>query len=96
LTDIRFANNLSLVTRATKEQRLTNESQAVELMRQRRKAKGLSQQQLASKLGVTQARLSEIESGRAHLSVERLIAVAALLGLELVLREAPPKPAAEW
>ena len=82
--------------RPSKEQRLTNETQAVELIRQRRKAKGLSQQQLASKLGVTQARLSEIESGRAHLSMERLIAMAGLLGLELVLRETPPKQAAEW
>jgi len=84
------------VTRASKEQRLTNETQAVELIRQRRKAKGLSQQQLASKLGVTQARLSEIESGRAHLSLERLIAVAALLGLDVVLRDTPPKTTAEW
>jgi len=96
LTLIRFTNNLRSVTRASKEQRLTNETQAVELIRQRRKAKGLSQQQLASKLGVTQARLSEIEGGRAHLSVERLIAMAALLGLDLVLREAPPKQTAEW
>ena len=79
-----------------KEQRLTNEAQAVELIRQRRKAKKLSQQQLASKLGVTQARLSEIESGRAHLSVARLIAIATLLGLELILREVPPKQTAEW
>ena len=84
------------MARAPKEQRLTTETQAVELVRQRRKAKGLTQQQLASKLGVTQTRLSEIESGRAHLSVERLIAVAALLGLELVLREPPPKPTTEW
>ncbi|HEY3668860.1 MAG TPA: helix-turn-helix transcriptional regulator [Polyangiaceae bacterium] len=84
------------MTRAPKEQRLTNETQTVELIRERRKAKGLSQQQLASKLGVTQARLSEIEGGRAHLSVERLIAVAALLGLDLVLRESPPKQTAEW
>lgn len=84
------------MTRAAKEQRLTNEAQAVELIRQRRKAKGISQQQLASKLGVTQARLSEVENARAHLSVDRLIAVAALLGLELVLREAPPKQPTEW
>ena len=84
------------MTRASKEQRLTSEGQAIELIRQRRKAKGLSQQQLASKLGVTQARLSEIESGRAHLSVERLIALVGLLGLELVLRDTPDKQAAEW
>jgi HTH-type transcriptional regulator/antitoxin HipB len=84
------------VSRSSNEQRLTSEEQVVELIRQRRKAKGLSQQQLASKLGVTQARLSEIESGRAHLSVERLIAIVVLLGLELVLRETPDKQTAEW
>jgi len=84
------------MTRAAREQRLTSESQVVELIRQRRKAKGFSQQQLASKLGVTQARLSEIENGGAHLSVERLISVAALLGVELVLRETPPKQTGEW
>ena len=84
------------MSRSSNEQRLTSEGQVVELIRQRRKAKGLSQQQLASKLGVTQARLSEIESGRAHLSVERLIAIVVLLGLELVLRETPDKQTAEW
>lgn len=84
------------MSRSSKAQRLTSEGQVVELIRQRRKAKGLSQQQLASKLGVTQARLSEIESGRAHLSVERLIAIVVLLGLELVLRETPDKQTAEW
>lgn len=96
LTNIRFGNILSFMTRAAREQRLTSESQVVELIRQRRKAKGFSQQQLASKLGVTQARLSEIENGGAHLSVERLISVAALLGVELVLRETPPKQTGEW
>ena len=80
----------------SKEQRLTSQEQVVELIRQRRKARGLSQRELASKLGITQARMSEIESGRAGLSVERLIAIVVMLGLELVLRDESDKRVVEW
>jgi HTH-type transcriptional regulator/antitoxin HipB len=79
------------------EQRLTTEKQLGELLRQRRKARGLSQQQVAGKLGVTQARLSELESGRAHITLDRLIALAQLLDLEVLLRDRSTEaPAAEW
>lgn len=80
----------------SKEQRLTSQEQVVELISQRRKARGLSQRELASKLGITQARMSEIESGRAGLSVERLIAIVVMLGLELVLRDESDKRVVEW
>ncbi|HVY30361.1 MAG TPA: helix-turn-helix transcriptional regulator [Polyangiaceae bacterium] len=83
--------------RPKREQRLSTEAQLVELLRQRRKARGLSQRQVAGKLGVTQARLSELESGRAHITLERLIALASLLDLEVVLRDRPSDAAAaEW
>jgi len=83
--------------RTRREQRLTTEKQLGELLRQRRKAKGLSQQQVAGKLGVTQARLSELESGRAHITLQRLIALAQFLDLEVVLRDRPTDvAAAEW
>jgi HTH-type transcriptional regulator/antitoxin HipB len=85
------------MARAHREQRLTTEQQTVEILRQRRKARGVSQRELATKLGVTQARLSELESGRAHVTVERLIAIARVLELELVLRDRPSKlPVVEW
>lgn len=85
------------VVQPKREQRLSTEAQLAALLRQRRKARGLSQQQLAGKLGVTQARLSELESGRAHITVERLIALARLLDLEVVLRDRQTDvPAAEW
>lgn len=83
--------------RTRREQRLTTEKQLGELLRQRRKAKGLTQQQVAGKLGVTQARLSELESGRSHITLERLIALAQFLDLEVVLRDRPTEAAAaEW
>jgi HTH-type transcriptional regulator/antitoxin HipB len=83
--------------RPKQEQRLSTEAQLAALLRQRRKARGLSQQQLAGKLGVTQARLSELESGRAHITLERLIALARLLDLEVVLRDRQTDaPATEW
>jgi HTH-type transcriptional regulator / antitoxin HipB len=85
------------MVRANREQRLTTERQAVELLRSRRKARAISQRELASKLGVTQARLSELESGRAHVTLERLLAIARLLELEVVVRERPTKsPTTEW
>jgi HTH-type transcriptional regulator/antitoxin HipB len=82
--------------RAQPEQRLYAESQAGELLRQRRKTRGLSQRQVASKLGVTQSRLSELESARAHITLERLIALARLLELEIVLRDRREPPATDW
>jgi HTH-type transcriptional regulator/antitoxin HipB len=88
---------MSPAARTRREQRLSTESQLSELLRQRRKARGLSQQQVAGKLGVTQARLSELESGRAHITLERLIALAQLLDLEVVLRDRQSDAApTEW
>lgn len=85
------------MARPNREQRLVSEQQAAEILRQRRKARGFSQRDLASKLGVQQARLSLIENGQAHLTLERLIAIARVLDLDVVVRERPSKPsAAEW
>ena len=84
-------------TRSRREQRLVTEAQLGELLRQRRKARGLSQRELAGKLGVTQTRLSELEGGRAHVTLERLIALAQLLDLEVLLRDRQSDTApAEW
>ncbi len=79
------------------EQRLTSASQAAELLGRRRKTKGWSQAELASKLGLSQARLSALESHGAALTLERLIALANLLDLEVVLRDRPSKrQSADW
>lgn len=71
---------------------ITNPAQVSEILRGRRKARRIPQQQLASKLGVSQSRLSAIEDGSTALTVERLIALANLLDLQLVLQEKVDKP----
>lgn len=51
-------------------------------IRQRREQLGLSQQQLARMLGMTQARISEIESGtRPHVNLTNLRNLARTLGV---------------
>lgn len=80
---------------------ITNVAQVAEILRGRRKARRIPQQQLASKLSVSQSRLSAIEAGSSALTVERLIALANLLDLQLVLQERADKPGrpraqAEW
>jgi len=85
------------MNKGSKEQRVTSASQASELFRQRRKAKGLSQAELAAKLGVSQARLSAIENDMTGLTLERLISLTNLLDLEVVIRDRVlKKPAAGW
>jgi HTH-type transcriptional regulator/antitoxin HipB len=91
-----YSEHMRKNARAPREQRLSTEAQAGELLRQRRKARGLSQQQVAPKLGVTQSRLSELESARAHITLERLIALARLLDLDVVLRDRREPPATDW
>ena len=64
----------------------------------RRKHLNLSQTEVASRLGLSQNRLSELESRPETLTVEQLLALLNVLGLELGLRErdAGSKPKAEW
>jgi HTH-type transcriptional regulator / antitoxin HipB len=77
---------------------ITNPNQVGQILRARRKARRVSQQQLAAKLDLSQNRLSEIESGVAPLTLERLITLASVLGLQLVLQDKADEsePAAEW
>ena len=80
-----------------KEQRVTTPGQVADILRQRRRSRGLSQTDIAFKLGLSQARVSAIESMPASLTLDRLIALANLLGLEVVLRDRSPKrSAAGW
>lgn len=79
-------------------QLVTTARQVGEIMRRRRKSRGISQQELAAKLGISQGRLSALESDPANLTLSRLIALANLLGLELALKDKGDKPTApsEW
>jgi HTH-type transcriptional regulator/antitoxin HipB len=50
-----------------------------------RKARGLSQEALARKLGMKQSQISDIEAGKRNVRVGTLIDVGRAIGLELVL-----------
>jgi len=47
----------------------------------------MSQGELAAKLNISQSRLSTLESDPAGLTLERLLALAGVLGLEIVIQD---------
>lgn len=59
-------------------------------LRALRKARGLSQADLGSKLGVGQTRIARIESNPTAISVEQLLKVLGALGVQLVLHDTRP------
>jgi len=72
---------------------ITASSQVGEIVRARRKAHKLSQAELAARLGISQSRLSVIEQSPESLTLDRLIALANVLGLSLVLQDKPAREA---
>ncbi len=77
--------------------KLYSPQQAAELLVGRRKALGLSQAEVAARLGISQNRLSELETRPERLTFDRLLALAGVLGLELALGERKPVEAeGEW
>lgn len=66
---------------------ITTPNQVAEIIRGRRKARGVSQQELAARLQVSQSRLSTLEGNSAGLTLDRLLVLANLLDLELVLQD---------
>jgi HTH-type transcriptional regulator / antitoxin HipB len=80
-------------------QLVTTPAQLGEVLRGRRKARGLSQGELAAKLNISQSRLSTLESDPAGITLDRLLALAGLLGLEIVIQDKAPTSARrkpEW
>jgi HTH-type transcriptional regulator/antitoxin HipB len=77
-------------------QPLTQSSQVGRILTARRRALKLSQKALAAKLGISQNRLSEIEADPARLSLQRLLEVANILGLELLIEDRKPSTRADW
>jgi HTH-type transcriptional regulator / antitoxin HipB len=71
---------------------VSNSAQVAEIIRGRRKSRGLAQQQLAAKLGISQSRLSVLEADPSALTLDRLIALANVLGLQLILQDKPDRP----
>ncbi len=79
-------------------QPITTPAQVAEIIRGRRKARKLSQHELATKLGLSQARLSVLEGDASTLPLDRLLLLAKLLGLEIVIQDKAdePKSRAQW
>jgi HTH-type transcriptional regulator / antitoxin HipB len=68
-------------------------------LRSLRKVRGLSQTDLANRLGVSQSRIAAIESNPTAVSAGQLLEILAILGTNLVLRDVQAPAAAagsEW
>ena len=63
----------------------------------RRKVLGLSQADMAQRLGISQSRYSEIETAPERITLDRLLAIAAVLGFEVALQDKQASPtSSEW
>jgi HTH-type transcriptional regulator/antitoxin HipB len=62
-------------------------NQLGKILAARRKTLRLSQSEVAAKLGISQNRLSELEDRADKLTVDRLLSLLNLLGLELSVRQ---------
>ena len=77
--------------------RLSTPHQAGQILSARRKTLGLSQAAASASLGIGQNRLSELEAHPDRLTLERLMSLASLLGLELVIqKKTPAANESEW
>jgi len=59
-------------------------------LRSLRKARGLTQADLAARLGVVQSRVADIEANPSAVSVEQLLKVLTVLNAQLVVRDTAP------
>jgi HTH-type transcriptional regulator/antitoxin HipB len=78
---------------------LSNSAQLGQIIADRRKARKLSQRVLATKLAISQNRLSELENDPGKFTLERLLVLANILGLELIIQDKKPvgkSPKIEW
>lgn len=67
--------------------KLSTSDQAGHLLTARRKELGLTQAAVAVRLGISQNRLSELEKQPSLLTLDRLLALAGILEVELLLQE---------
>lgn len=79
------------------QQRIFTPNQTGQVFAARRKALKLSQKVVAARLGISQNRLSILESDLSRLTLGRLISLAGILGMELVLQDkGSPPTQGEW
>jgi HTH-type transcriptional regulator/antitoxin HipB len=76
---------------------ITTTPQIGAILQSRRKSLDLTQEQVASRLGLSQNRLSVLESRPATLTVEQLLALLNILGLEMrIAEQTAGKSRVEW
>lgn len=74
------------------ELRLVTPEQLSTVLSARRRARGFTQGALAKPIQISQNRYSELEQDPAKMTLDRLLAIAHALGLEVVIREADQSP----
>jgi HTH-type transcriptional regulator/antitoxin HipB len=77
---------------------ITTPNQLGAIVAARRKQLGLSQAQVAARVGLSQNRLSVLEKNSAALTAKQMLALLNVLGLDLVVNERAPGAGAkaEW
>ncbi|QDK80820.1 helix-turn-helix transcriptional regulator [Spirosoma sp. KCTC 42546] len=60
--------------------------QVGQLIREARKAKGMTQQEMADKLGISKSAYSRYESGSQNITIVTLQKIGEVLGLGLIVR----------
>jgi len=76
---------------------LSTPSQLGPLMKSGRRAAGLSQTELARRMGISQSRISHMELHPESVNLDQLLALFGLLGMELMVQSKSGAPAAqEW
>lgn len=71
---------------------IENIEEAGVAVRQNREASRMTQAELAAAAGLTRARLSLLERGRANLSLATFLRLAQALGMQLVMEPASERP----
>jgi HTH-type transcriptional regulator/antitoxin HipB len=88
---------IRLTGKRSMRQILSTPPQLGPLLKSGRHAAGLSQAELARRMGISQSRISHMELYPESLSLEQLLALFGLLGMELVVQSKPDAPPAqEW
>jgi HTH-type transcriptional regulator/antitoxin HipB len=76
---------------------LSTPSQLGPLLKSGRRAAGLSQTELARRMGISQSRISHMELHPESVSLDQLLTLFGLLGIELMVQSKSDAPAAqEW
>ena len=78
-------------------QLLATPSQLGPILKSGRRAAGLSQAELANRMGISQSRISHMELHPESVGLEQLLALFGLLGMELMVQSKSDAPASqEW